>query len=251
MKLLPLRPGFAALLSLLAAAGPAAPQPTHAYATGAAVIAGDLRRMNDGHVVLAATASPNPMPPSGSGLSSGTGATSTPSPMPTPTVEGASRNVDMPPTARFGRNCTTGPGGIRYCASSVLEPMGKNSYETSMLYDKRGDTAWVEGEAGDGIGVELMLDFGSTRQLAGLDISNGYDKDDRIWSRNSRVAGYELGFDDGTTAKGTLADRRGMTRVTFDPPVTTRWLTLTIRSVHRGTKYTDTAVSELHPIVVD
>lgn len=168
-----------------------------------------------------------------------------------PSAQGASRSNEMPPTARFGRNCTTGPGGVRYCASSVLEPIGNNSYETSMLFDGRGDTAWVEGEDGDGIGVEIMLDFGSARHLAGLDISNGYDKDDRIWSRNSRVAGYELGFDDGTTARGTLADRRGMARITFEQAVTTRWLTLTIRSVHRGTKYTDTAVSELYPLYAD
>jgi uncharacterized caspase-like protein len=156
-----------------------------------------------------------------------------------------------PPTARFGRNCSEGPGGIRYCATSVLAPIGKNRYETAMLFDRRGETAWVEGEEGDGVGSEVMLDFGSLRLVAGLDVSNGYDKDERTWTNNGRVDGYEIATHDGRTMSGALPDRRGMSRIRFAEPLETSSLTLTIRSVHRGAKYRDTAISELHPVFAD
>lgn len=147
--------------------------------------------------------------------------------------------------------CSAGPDGVRYCATSVLGAIKGNHYDPSMLFDGRGDTAWVEGDAEDGIGETVTLEFGRVRRLAGFEISNGYDKDQRIWSSNSRVRAFDLHFPDGRSLAGELPDRRGVNRIEFAAPVATSAFSLTIREVYRGTRYRDTAISELRPIFAD
>lgn len=146
--------------------------------------------------------------------------------------------------------CAAGPDGVRYCTTSMLGSIKGNHYDPSMLFDGQEDTAWVEGDAGDGIGESVTLEFGDVRQLAGFEISNGYDKDQRIWSNNSRVRGFELAFSDGRSLAGELPDRRGTRIIEFAAPVATSRLSFTIRSVYRGARYRDTAISELWPIFV-
>ena len=147
--------------------------------------------------------------------------------------------------------CADGPDGVAYCATSVLAPIKTNRYDASMLFDGRGDTAWVEADAGDGIGETLTMDFGRDRLLAGFEISNGYDKDERTWSNNSRVAAFEIALSDGRTLAADLPDRRGMNVFEFGSPIRTRSMALTILDVFPGTKYRDTAISELRPIFAD
>lgn len=147
--------------------------------------------------------------------------------------------------------CADGPDGIRYCATSVLPPIGSNRYGPENLFDGRGDTAWVESDPGDGIGQTITLEFGRDRRLAGFEISNGYDKDQRTWRNNSRVASFELAMSDGRTVAADLPDRRGANVFEFGAAVTTRSLQLTILGVFPGEKYRDTAISQLKPIFAD
>lgn len=146
--------------------------------------------------------------------------------------------------------CAEGPDGVRYCATSVLPPIGSNRYDPSKLFDGRSDTAWVENDPGDGIGETITLDFGRERRLAGFEIMNGYDKDQRTWSNNSRVSRFELAMDSRKIA-AELPDRRGMNAFEFGAPVSTRSLELTILDVYPGEKYRDTAISQLRPIFAD
>lgn len=154
-----------------------------------------------------------------------------------------STRAARPPVA-----CSAGPDGVRYCATSVLGSIKGNHYDPSMLFDGQEDTAWVEGEAEDGIGESVTLEFGHARRLVGFEIGNGYNKDQRTWSNNSRVRGYELAFSDGRTVSGELPDRRGTQIVEFAAPVATSRLSFTIRGVYRGARYRDTAISEFWPI---
>jgi hypothetical protein len=148
-------------------------------------------------------------------------------------------------------DCELGPFDVDYCASSVLQSSKANHYEPSMMFDGNRATAWVEGDKSDGIGQSITLHFGRERQLVGFEIINGYDKDQKIWSANSRVGQLEATTGDGQVQVITLKDVRGASRFDFDAPVDTSWLQLTIKSVYPGAKYQDTAISELYPIFAD
>jgi hypothetical protein len=147
--------------------------------------------------------------------------------------------------------CQPGPFDVTYCASSVLKSQKGNFYDPDKLFDGNRDTAWVEAEEGDGIGETMTLHFGRQRKLAGFEIINGYDKDQTIWSANSRIRTLDAATATGPAIAVTLQDVRGARQVEFAKPVETSFLELTIRDVYRGQKYRDTAVSELYPIFAD
>ena len=147
--------------------------------------------------------------------------------------------------------CAPDSSGVDYCASSVLPASKTNHYEPSMLFDGNPATAWVEGVSEDGIGETITLHFDRQRSLLGFEIINGYAKNQKIWSANSRVETLEASTGDGQIQVITLKDAQAPTRFDFDAPVETSWLQLKIDSVYRGTKYRDTAISELYPIFGD
>jgi hypothetical protein len=147
--------------------------------------------------------------------------------------------------------CQPGPFSVTYCASSVLKSQKGNFYEPDKMFDGNRDTAWVEAEEGDGVGETVTLHFGRQRKLAGFEIINGYDKNQTIWSANSRIRELGVATATGPALDVTLQDVRGARRVDFATPVDTSFLELTIRSVYRGAKYRDTAVSELYPVFAD
>lgn len=152
---------------------------------------------------------------------------------------------------RFRGACSAGPGDVSYCATSVLPPQGRNSYDQTKLFDGKPATAWVENHPDSGLGETISLVFGRERQVAGLDILNGYSKDDRTWSNNSRVRGATITLSDGRSFAIELPDARDMNRFEFNRPISTGSIEIRIDSVYRGTKYADTAISELYPVFAD
>lgn len=147
--------------------------------------------------------------------------------------------------------CTEGPGGVSYCATSVLPPQGKNSYDPTKLFDGKSATAWVENHPDSGLGETITLDFGRERLISGFDILNGYSKDDRTWSNNSRVRGATITLADGRSFGIELPDARDLNRFEFSRPITTQSIAIRVESVYRGAKYADTAISELYPVFAD
>jgi hypothetical protein len=147
--------------------------------------------------------------------------------------------------------CETGPFDVDYCASSVLKSQKANHYNPAMMFDGNRETAWVEGEKDNGVNETLTLHFDHQRQLAGFEIINGYDKTESIWKANARVKSLEATTSDGQTLTVSLQDVRGASRVDFKPTIKTEWLELRIREVFPGTKYKDTAISELYPVFAD
>ena len=162
----------------------------------------------------------------------------------------ATSTRSIPAPAKSG-TCELGPFDVDYCASSVLPSSKANHYEPSMMFDGNRATAWVEGDQDDGIDETITLHFGRERALIGFEIINGYDKDQKIWTANSRLQRVQAETGDGQVQEITLKDVRGASRFDFDAPVDTSWLRLTVKSVYPGAKYRDTAVSELYPIFKD
>jgi hypothetical protein len=142
------------------------------------------------------------------------------------------------------RNCSR-DGETLYCASSVLSPQGKNSYRTINLRDGRASTAWVEGRPGQGEGEWILIGFNRERSINGLELRNGYAKNRDIFVKNSRVRELEILLSTGKTLRRTLQDTDQPQIVSLNGAGPARWLQLRIVSVYPGSKYSDTAISEL------
>ena len=134
--------------------------------------------------------------------------------------------------------------GYDYCASSVLKPQFGFSYGPGNVVDEDLRTAWVEGKRGQGIGEFLTIDLGKPHKVSGLQVMNGYHKNIRLFKANSRVRSALLSFSDGSSRNVTLHDAPGIQTLEF-PAVEAKWVQFKINSVYKGSKYKDTAVTEL------
>ncbi|MBQ8452542.1 MAG: hypothetical protein IJ539_02045 [Prevotella sp.] len=160
------------------------------------------------------------------------------------------------------------PGCSWYClgeyrhvtASSCLSPMGKKNYSSDNLYDWNHETAWVEGVDGSGKGETITFTIaGRSWPITSVNILNGYVKTERAWRENNRVKQLKMYVNGQPYALLDLEDSRaeqvfpvdsigkrpaGMSDEEWShrPDYTIKF---EIRSVYRGEKYDDTAISEL------
>jgi len=151
-------------------------------------------------------------------------------------------------------------------ASSTLAHAA-DRYAPKNAWDGDPQTAWVEGKADEGIGETLtLLPTEPIAWPAGIAVTMGYARSDATWSENDRVTVLRL------TAHHAHSDPEfaGMTKVielVAPAPMTPREpvffelfefclqdmscdsgfdrFDLTIAKVERGSKYTDTALSEV------
>jgi F5/8 type C domain len=141
-------------------------------------------------------------------------------------------------------------GKDTYCVSSVLRQDAVNSYNygPESLFDGKDSTAWVEGVDGQGIGEWIVVEFDTPRLVRGIEIANGYNKDRDLFFKNSRVKELKVEFSDRQRKTVALQDTGVPQRVALprEQPVKASWVKFTIESVYPGTKFDDTAVSELH-----
>lgn len=143
-------------------------------------------------------------------------------------------------------SCTV-KSGTTYCASSVLAAEFGFTYGAEKIADGRLDTAWVPGQGtrSDGIGEWIVVRFGAPQSMSGMQIFNGYNKNPDIFRKNNRVRDVEIHASNGFRKMVTLSDAEGSQTINFDTTLQVEWIALTIRSVYRGIKYHDTAISEL------
>ncbi|POF30566.1 NADase-type glycan-binding domain-containing protein [Roseibium marinum] len=142
----------------------------------------------------------------------------------------------------------SGSGALQVCASSVLDPQYGNRYGPGNLLDGETSTAWVEGVSGDGSGEKVLLAFDRPRWLQGFEIVNGYAKNQDIFHKNARIRTANITLSDGTSRTLSLSDTMDAERYVFDAPVEAAWLEFEIGSVFPGSKYKDTAISEVIPL---
>lgn len=137
-----------------------------------------------------------------------------------------------------------------YCASSVLKPQIDNdrqltTYGPANVVDGRLETAWVEGKTGNGEGDWLIVDFGAPRRLTGIEIYNGYHKNASLFQRNNRIRDVEIVLSDATILSRTLNDAPGPQSIMLAKETTADWVQIKIVSVYPGSRYKDTAITEL------
>ncbi|MFT4977146.1 MAG: hypothetical protein ACI8S6_003051 [Myxococcota bacterium] len=130
-------------------------------------------------------------------------------------------------------------------AKSEEAPAEGVNYMAKNLKDSKSASVWVEGESGSGLGAWVEVDLGQVQSVEGIRLWAGVWSSPDFWRRHNRPKEVELTFDDGTTQLITLADEMKM----FDIPISggkqTRKIKVTIKSVHSGSTFNDTGISEI------
>ncbi|MBQ7583258.1 MAG: serine/threonine protein kinase [Lachnospiraceae bacterium] len=145
-------------------------------------------------------------------------------------------------------------------ATSELEAAAVDhaTYYASNLYDGIYSTAWVDGVEGSAAGQSLVIHLKKKCNVTRLLIYNGYLKTKYRYTINGKVILAQIDYGDGHSRECPLnVMEPGMDDVPFDygelnpteiindEPIYTDTIRLTILSDIPGTKYYDTAISEI------
>jgi len=131
----------------------------------------------------------------------------------------------------------------RIDVSSTLQPAP--AYHWTYLFDGRTHFAWVEGAEGIGDGESIDFTFPEAQHISGLQIWNGYQRSRDHFEKNGRIRKMEIEAGGRRTMFDLDDGEMGPQSVRFDPPLNTRYLTLTLAAVTKGSAYEDTVISEL------
>lgn len=157
---------------------------------------------------------------------------------PSSDVEQSSSDAETPAAVKFDD----------ISSSSVLTPGRVYSYDAKFAADGDFTSAWIEGAKGNGVDEWLLFEAETPQTVSGLSISNGLVKTAQYFDQNNRVKKVKIEFSDGTSIEKELKDGyedEKLEKITFDAPVTTTSVKLTILEVYDGTKYDDTCISEV------
>lgn len=128
-------------------------------------------------------------------------------------------------------------------ASSTLEP--RTAYAPELLFDNRNDFGWVEGSKGDGENETISIHLQSPVDFDSLYIVNGYQRSEEHYKSNNRLKDFELSADSKLVGKYTLSDVMGAQKIPLNKNIKAQSLTLTVKSIYKGTKYKDLVLSEI------
>lgn len=147
--------------------------------------------------------------------------------------------------------------GWELSASSTLNAQGSNTYDVSKLEDGKRETAWVEGVKGYGIGQRITITFYEPDSdnpnlkipFHGILLTNGYSKNADVWSKNSRVKRLLVWLNSQKVCYLDLDDDLYPQEFTWTPNLVmvgaNDVINLEIVEVYPGSKYEDTAISDL------
>ncbi len=146
---------------------------------------------------------------------------------------------------------------MKFTATSTLRD-GIDSYEAANLHDGKQTTSWVEGSQGSGIGESVLIEFNMTERehqqdnplgINGFSLINGLARSEKLYSGNGRVKTLAVFFNERKVATLSVEDtRRPQTLRLPDidlSPGRTDVLRLRILEVYPGSKYEDTAISDI------
>ena len=153
-----------------------------------------------------------------------------------------------------GEGCSwyCGGGNDSVYASSSLDSIKGKSYSALEANDLQYNTAWVEGAKGNGVGEYLEYFFANkSARITEIIIANGYLKSEKAWNENNRVKKLKLSVNGRAYGMLNLQDAR--TSQTFKIGLlghnmdgTKLVLKFEIMEVYSGTKYDDTAITEIY-----
>ena len=138
-------------------------------------------------------------------------------------------------------------------ASGYVEKTEKGDYYPKNMIDGDRDTAW-QCNGTSNMWVALLSD--NEQVVNGINILSGYTKyyseyyGYDLYYMNNRPKDITISFSDGTSIEKRLSDEYGGVEelyqdIRFDSPKYTRYIRIEINSVYHGSKWTDTAISEI------
>jgi len=142
--------------------------------------------------------------------------------------------------------------------SSSLPAQGNRTYDAFNAADLSYETAWVEGKAGNGIGEWIEYQFPANNpRITTIIVCTGYIRTRKLWEENGRVKKLEVSVNgkklttlhlDDIYAEQTFdVGEIGWSREEgTDPGTDPIKIRFTIVDVYPGTKYSDTAISEIY-----
>lgn len=147
----------------------------------------------------------------------------------------------------FGTTALAGNVDIASVTSSSSLPTTEGvTYGPANLTDGKQSNVWCEGDtSGSGLGTTITVDLGGEQEVSGLQLWNGNWYSQDFWDRHNRVNNLEVAFSDGSKQSFSLKDEKVPETIQFEGTKRTSSLRLRIRSVHQGTTFDDTVISEL------
>ena len=131
--------------------------------------------------------------------------------------------------------------------SWLSEPQYGIDHVPNNVIDKNNNTNWVEDAKGQGIGEYIVIEFDSMVELSGFNIKPGLQASGDLFNKNSRPKDITVLLSDGSEFSFTLTDSMTDQRCDFAKVCKTNTLTVIIKSVYPGSKYEDTAITEIIP----
>lgn len=168
----------------------------------------------------------------------------------TRTTDGGGGATSTQTTAATQTTTTLGPQPGRRLAvassmgSSSLPAEGDNTYGASNATDGDLNTCWSEGIDGQGTGEWIRLALNRPVVLATIEVANGYQKDDRRFYGNPRVARLLIEYSTGSSQAVQLYDSTGF-QIVIPLSDATEWVRFTIESTYPGETWQDTSISEI------
>lgn len=151
------------------------------------------------------------------------------------------------PWDTISAGCSWYCGGIIeiISASSSLPDSKSGSYTASNLHDSDVRTAWVEGKDDHGIGESITLKS-TGASIDQIQIWNGYQKSAALYTQNSRPQVLKVYVNDTPKYLLALEDTRAVQYFKVAEIASPATLRFEIVTVYPGTKWQDTAISEIN-----
>ena len=130
-------------------------------------------------------------------------------------------------------------------ASSEYPPDDSGTYVAKKVADGKVSTAWVEGEARNGLGANLTLDLGGEKEVSKVTFWAGMWYSVQYWDYSSRPIQVQLEFSDGSTEMVDIPNEMKPLVYTLKKPVKTSTIKVTLKNVKSGSTFSDTGISEI------